>query len=89
MPGATREAIKRDAGHQPGDPAKAAAVILQALAADQAPLHLPLGDDAVDAILGHLESLTAELRSWESIARDTALEAPDRQGTDHFRVRRR
>ena len=40
-------------GQQPGDPTKAAQAILGALAEDQPPLRLVLGDDAVDAIATH------------------------------------
>jgi hypothetical protein len=60
-------------GTQPGDPAKAAAAILTALDAGQTPLRLPLGDDAVDAILGHLDAVRAEIATWEKTARDTRL----------------
>jgi hypothetical protein len=44
-----------------------------ALDADEAPLRLPLGDDAVDAILGHLDSARAEITTWEKLARNTRL----------------
>src|SRR6185503_14382085 len=63
--GATRRFVEGGDGTQPGDPAKAAAAIRSALAADEPPLRLPLGNDAVDGILGHLESVRAELVSWE------------------------
>lgn len=71
--GRTRQMIEESAGTQPGDPAKAAAAILTALAAPSTPLRLPLGDDAVDAILIHLDRTTADLRTWEKLARDTKL----------------
>jgi NAD(P)-dependent dehydrogenase (short-subunit alcohol dehydrogenase family) len=71
--GRTRLMIDTSAGHQPGDPAKAAAAIITALDAPQTPLRLPLGDDAVDAILGHLDSVRAELLAWQKLARDTQL----------------
>ena len=35
----------------------------------------PLGDDAVDAISGHLDSIRADLAAWEKVARDTRLDA--------------
>jgi hypothetical protein len=60
-------------GAQPGDPAKAADAILTALDADRTPLRLPLGDDAVDAILGHLDTVRAEVTAWEKLARATRL----------------
>ena len=71
--GATREMIKGMDGQQPGDPAKAAEAILAALAAEEAPLRLPLGADAVDGILQHGEGVLDELRAWEPTARDTAF----------------
>ena len=71
--GRTRQMIEESAGTQPGDPAKAATAILTALAAPSTPLRLPLGDDAVDAILTHLDRTTADLRDWEKLARDTRI----------------
>jgi NAD(P)-dependent dehydrogenase (short-subunit alcohol dehydrogenase family) len=71
--GRTREMVESGAGTQPGDPAKAAAAILAALDAPDTPLRLPLGDDAVDAILGHLDSTRADLLTWEKVARATRL----------------
>lgn len=72
--GATRQMTQDGDGEQPGDPAKAAAAIIAAIDAPQAPLRLPLGDDAVDAITGHLDSVRAELAAWEKTARDTRLD---------------
>jgi NAD(P)-dependent dehydrogenase (short-subunit alcohol dehydrogenase family) len=71
--GQTRRMIDSSAGRQPGDPARAAAAIITALDAEQTPLRLPLGDDAVDGILGHLASVRAELTAWEKLARDTRM----------------
>jgi NAD(P)-dependent dehydrogenase (short-subunit alcohol dehydrogenase family) len=73
--GPTRQMIQASNGQQPGDPARAAAAIIAAINAPETPLRLPLGDDAVDAISGHLDSTRAELATWEKIARDTRLEA--------------
>ena len=71
--GQTRRMIETTAGAQPGDPAKAAAAILTALDATNTPLRLPLGDDAVDAVLSHLDTVRAEITTWEKLARDTRL----------------
>src|ERR1700733_352674 len=71
--GPTRRMIETGNGSQPGDPAQAAAAILTALDADDTPLRLPLGDDAVDAILGHLDSVRTEITTWEKLARNTRL----------------
>lgn len=72
--GATRAMVERGDGEQPGDPAKAAAVILAALAAPHTPLHLPLGPDGVDSVLGHLDEVRADVAAWESAARDTTFD---------------
>ncbi len=72
--GPTRQMIQDNDGHQPGDPAKAAAAIIAAIDAPGTPLRLPLGDDAVDAISGHLDGIRAELTAWEKTARDTHLD---------------
>ena len=71
--GPTRRMIKGIDGTQPGDPVRAARAILTAVAADTAPLRLPLGDDAVDGILDHLRVLHDEVRTWEKLSRDTAF----------------
>ncbi|MFJ2739268.1 oxidoreductase [Streptomyces sp. NPDC087440] len=74
--GATRRMVESAAGTQPGDPAKAALAIRQALDAEVTPLRLPLGDDGVDAVLGHAQAVQDEVRAWEKVARDTLLEGP-------------
>jgi NAD(P)-dependent dehydrogenase (short-subunit alcohol dehydrogenase family) len=71
--GPTRHMVATGNGTQPGDPAKAAAAILTALGAEQTPLRLPLGDDAVDVIVGHLDGVRAEIAAWEKVARATAF----------------
>ena len=73
--GATRAYIEREDGRQAGDPAKAAAAILAALDADQPPLRLALGGDAVDGLRAKHERLRAELARWEDLARATAFDA--------------
>ena len=72
--GQTRHMVETGGGTQPGDPAKAAAVILAALDAPSTPLRLPLGDDAIDAILTHLDTTRADIITWEKLARDTRLD---------------
>jgi NAD(P)-dependent dehydrogenase (short-subunit alcohol dehydrogenase family) len=72
--GATR-AMAAGGGNEPGDPAKAAALVIAALDADDTPLHLPLGNDGVDAVLGHLDQVGEEIHRWEKRARDTAFDA--------------
>ena len=70
--GPTRRAVDGMDGTQPGDPGKAAAAIVRALDAADAPLHLALGDDAVDAIRAAQDARRADLEAWEQVSRATA-----------------
>ncbi|MDG9722017.1 SDR family NAD(P)-dependent oxidoreductase [Streptomyces sp. DH41] len=72
--GETRGFVSGGDGGQPGDPAKAAALILDALAAERTPLRLPLGDDGVGAVLGHLDQVREDVEAWEKRARATAFD---------------
>jgi NAD(P)-dependent dehydrogenase (short-subunit alcohol dehydrogenase family) len=72
--GPTRQYVSGGDGLQPGDPAKAAHAILAALDAGDPPLRLVLGGDAVDNIAARLDQLSRELRQWEQLSRDTAIE---------------
>ncbi|MFG3012424.1 oxidoreductase [Streptomyces cinerochromogenes] len=71
----TRAAVSGGDGTQPGDPAKAAALILAALDAERTPLRLPLGDDGVSAVLAHLDQVRGEVTEWEKQTRATAFDA--------------
>jgi NAD(P)-dependent dehydrogenase (short-subunit alcohol dehydrogenase family) len=71
--GPTRAYVREGDGQQPGDPAKAAEAIIAALDADDPPLRLVLGADAIGNIRRRLESLTAELAEWEDVGAATAL----------------
>ena len=72
--GPFRSALPESDGSQPGDPAKAAAAILDALAAERPPLRLALGNDAADAIAAHLDGAHAEFRAWEAVSRGTDID---------------
>jgi NAD(P)-dependent dehydrogenase (short-subunit alcohol dehydrogenase family) len=69
--GPQRRAVEGMDGSQPGDPAKAAAAILEALDAPEPPLRLALGADAVDAIGASLDARRAELDAWAELGRTT------------------
>ncbi|MYS78935.1 oxidoreductase [Embleya scabrispora] len=73
--GVTRGMVGAGDAQQPGDPAKAATAILTALAAEATPLRLPLGADAVDALVAHLDTVRSEIDVWEKVARATAFDA--------------
>ncbi|MFD5796363.1 oxidoreductase [Streptomyces diastatochromogenes] len=70
----TRGLVAGGDGTQPGDPAKAAALILAALEAERTPLRLPLGDDGVSAVLAHLDQVREDVAAWEKQARATAFD---------------
>jgi NAD(P)-dependent dehydrogenase (short-subunit alcohol dehydrogenase family) len=72
--GATRAAAAAMDGTQQGDPRKLAAGILAALDAADAPLHLALGADAVEAIRAAQDRRRADLDAWEEVSRGTALD---------------
>ena len=61
-------------GQQPGDPARAARAILQALDADEPPLRLVLGSDAADALGASLDAARDELSRWDAVARSTDID---------------
>lgn len=54
-----------------GDPAKAAAVILDVADMDEPPLRLPLGSDAVALIRAGDETKLAAIERWEAVSRST------------------
>jgi NAD(P)-dependent dehydrogenase (short-subunit alcohol dehydrogenase family) len=58
-------------GKQPGDPVRAAAAILEALAADNTPARLVLGKYAVNKQKAKLNTVAAELAAWESVSAAT------------------
>jgi NAD(P)-dependent dehydrogenase (short-subunit alcohol dehydrogenase family) len=72
--GPTREFIDEMDGTQAGDPAKAAAAIIEVLDSDDPPLRLALGDDAVDAIREEHARRGADLDAWERLSRSAVYE---------------
>ncbi len=73
--GGTRDFAHGAHGTQLGDPLKAAAAIEKAIEADDTPLRLQLGEDAVAAVRGRAQTLLNEqLEAWEPVAVDTRLD---------------
>ena len=58
----------------PGDPAKAAQVILHVADLSDPPLRLPLGSDAVKLIRAADETKIAEIDRWADLSRSTDAE---------------
>ncbi|GAA3260114.1 oxidoreductase [Nonomuraea helvata] len=71
--GPTRAALAANDGRQPGDPAKAAAAIVDVAEAAEPPLRLQLGADAVERVEGKLDLVRRELDQWRHIALSTGF----------------
>jgi len=69
--GQTRDHIHQYHGNEPGDPAKAAAVLLQAVDAAEPPLRLVLGRDAVAAARRKIDAMRAQVDAWEAASMST------------------
>ena len=72
--GPTRAYVRDNDGLQPGDPVRAAEAILTALDAEEPPLRLVLGADAIGNIDQRLRRLADELARWRSLGEATAVE---------------
>jgi NAD(P)-dependent dehydrogenase (short-subunit alcohol dehydrogenase family) len=72
--GPTRAYVRDNHLAQAGDPVKAAQAIIAALDAEQPPLRLVLGADAIGNIERHWEALAGELDAWRSVGEGTALD---------------
>lgn len=69
--GAFRRVVAQRNGHQAGDPRKAAEAIILAVEAEQPPLHLLLGPDALAAAGEKLGALQAEIMKWAPVSAGT------------------
>ncbi len=72
--GQTREYIANENGNQQGNPRLAAEAMISAVEADEPPLRLPLGDDALDQIREKLDSVKQETDAWETTIVETSFE---------------
>ena len=66
--GAPRERFSKQDGNQPGDPVRAAEIIVDAVHAGNLPLRLPLGRAAVDRIRERLQQRLADLDAVADLA---------------------
>jgi NAD(P)-dependent dehydrogenase (short-subunit alcohol dehydrogenase family) len=71
--GKRRKEVDTVDGTQPGDPAKAARVLIAAVNSDRPPALLLLGGDAVSAFSGVLDAQRTELESWRQLSTSTDL----------------
>ncbi|NWB25622.1 oxidoreductase [Pseudomonas gingeri] len=68
---AQRETRQQRSGNQVGDPAKAALAMMAVVEADEPPVHLLLGHDAVQFVSAKLEGHLAEIKQWEALSLST------------------
>jgi NAD(P)-dependent dehydrogenase (short-subunit alcohol dehydrogenase family) len=71
--GQVRELLAQLDGSQPNDPARVAQAIIEATHQDQPPLHLPLGEQAINGIRQHLSERSQELDQTEPLGAATAF----------------
>ena len=69
--GRTMSRLDAMAGRQLGDPARAAGALLAVVDAEQPPLHLLLGSDALHRAREKLDVLIEEMDRWEEVTRGT------------------
>jgi NAD(P)-dependent dehydrogenase (short-subunit alcohol dehydrogenase family) len=71
--GAARELLRELDGAQPNDPTRGAEAIIHAVEADNPPLRLALGEDAIEATRAKLDEQRAELDAWAEVGGATAF----------------
>jgi len=69
--GKSRDGTRAGHGKQAGDPARGARAIITAVQAEQPPVHLLIGGDALDQVRGKLDDLRRETDAWEKVTRGT------------------
>ena len=72
--GATRDFSAANVGAQAGDPARGMAVLMQAILADEPPLRLPLGRDALARIERKLAMVASDIAAWRPFSAATGFE---------------
>ena len=73
--GKARDRVLAGHGQQQGDPTRGARAIIAAVQAENPPLHLAIGSDALGQIRDKLAALAADLDAWEEVTRGTDFAA--------------
>lgn len=73
--GANRRLLDQHAGHERGDPAKAAQAILAIADHPEPPLRLMLGEDALGYAERKFREQAAEIEAWKALTRSTDFDA--------------
>ncbi len=70
-----RKRRAENSGKQVGDPKKAAAAMLTLIEAENPPMNLLLGSDALRLVREKLDALKAEIDAWEKLTLSTDVDA--------------
>ena len=70
-----RAARRAKSGNQPGDPDKAAQALLALVAAENPPVRLFLGDDALGLVEQKLDAMRTDIATWDKLSRSTNFAA--------------
>jgi NAD(P)-dependent dehydrogenase (short-subunit alcohol dehydrogenase family) len=81
--GVMRDFLQPYAGQEPGDPRKGAAVILGIAGTPDAPLRLPLGNDALAVLRQGYKASADELERWAHLTRSTDFDGLEVSDVDH------
>jgi NAD(P)-dependent dehydrogenase (short-subunit alcohol dehydrogenase family) len=81
--GAMRDFLRQYAGQEPGDPRKGAEVILGIAAHPDAPLRLPLGNDALAVLRRGYQAAADELERWADLTKATDFDGLEVSDVDH------
>lgn len=73
--GAFRKTLIETDGKQPGDPRKAAKLIVDMVGSDNPPVRLPLGEVCMNAMRQKLTAVKQDIDAWEAASRATAFTA--------------
>jgi NAD(P)-dependent dehydrogenase (short-subunit alcohol dehydrogenase family) len=68
-----RQAREEKSGKQTGDPRKAAAAVMALVEAENPPVHLLLGADALALVRDKLRNLSSEIDAWEDLTLSTSF----------------
>jgi NAD(P)-dependent dehydrogenase (short-subunit alcohol dehydrogenase family) len=78
-----RQLLGERDGVQPGDPRKAAQVMLKLVDLPEPPLRLPLGNDAIAVLRFGYKHAAEELEKWAEITQSTDFDGVKVSNTDH------
>jgi NAD(P)-dependent dehydrogenase (short-subunit alcohol dehydrogenase family) len=73
--GVIRTIVEKRNHTQPGDPQKAASIIVDLASVQDPPARVPLGADAIERIEASLTDRLAELQAWRAVAMSTSFDS--------------